>query len=244
MENMKEVKKLNFFQRINKRWKEGTVSQKSSMLISLVVFLLTIFIVLYWISESLSYKYRYNYRSNNKIYWEKLNSKEITENTNRRLSNDGITSEWGIHNNYLHFFFNKIPDPIDFTNLIISIWIVTSLITGGNGAVSGIKNFQLPKNVGEKMPNKQIYRAWFYFICWIILLTGAIAVKRFITAMDPYTNTKIPIPEEIIMGGLGTIIVCLSGSNILVKITKTISSSKGIEEVKGEENIENKDTDL
>lgn len=209
------------FKKLKNKWNALDYSQKSSILISIIIFILCVFISIDWISTSLSFKYRLDYRTKNVKYWDRVSNKEILPNTNYSLTNDGINNEWRFKNDKLHFALNKLPTTsiIDWKPIILFLIILTNVISTGNAAVTSIKNFQMPQQHGEKMPKKQLKRTWFMFSCWAILLITIILIKKCSTDLDTYTETKIPIPIEYIMGGFGSLLVILGGSGVLTKIS-------------------------
>lgn len=211
---------IKYIKKIHKRWKEGDLSQKSSMIMSLIVILMVIFIDSYWITESLCFRYRKNYRDKNIMYWKKVNNGELQyPQPQRSLNNDGVNAEWGITNENLHFFCNKNPSVLDVTPLIIGLMGLTIIITGGNSLVTGVKNLNLPTQNRGKIPDKHIYRAYLYMGCWIFLFLGMLVSKKFLTDWDSYTNTYIPIPVELVFTGFSVLLMALGGGQTFVKIT-------------------------
>ena len=227
-----------------KRWKEATYSQKSTILITVIIFILTIGISVDWLMTSASFNYRKNYREKNITYWDNLNKGLIQPNTNYSLKNTGITNEWRFKSDKLHFRFNKIPSTsiIDWNIIIMFLIILTNIIATGNASVTTIKNFQLPKDQRSKMPKKQLIRSWLMFISWAILLGTIIYIRKCSTDLDTYTNTKIPIPVTEVMTGFGLLLVVLGGTGIMEKVSMESKELKKSDE-KPVEQIENKNSD-
>lgn len=217
------------FKKLRNKWSNADLSQRSSMLTSLIIFLLVIFIDIFWILDGVSFTYRKDYIKKNQTFWVTADKNLIYP---RSLKNDGITAEWGISNDKIHFFFNKTPSPFNFTPIIFGLIILTVSITGGEGLITGMKNMQLPKNTGTKLLDRDIYRAWYLMICWGILIIGMIIIKRFLTDIDSITNTKIPIPEEYIWGGFMSVLITLKLSQIGASVSSTNSFIKELDKNK------------
>lgn len=217
------------FKKLRNKWNNADLSQKSSMLTSLIIFLLVIFIDIFWILDGISFTYRKDYIKKNQAFWVTADKNLIYP---RSLKNDGITAEWGIPNDKIHFFFNKTPSPFNFTPIIFGLIILTVSITGGEGLVTGMKNMQLPKNTGTKLLDRDICRAWYLMICWGILIIGMVIIKRFLTDIDSITNTKIPIPEEYIWGGFMSVLITLKLSQIGASVSSTNSFIKELDKNK------------
>lgn len=217
------------FKKLRNKWSNADLSQKSSMLTSLIIFLLVIFIDIFWVLDGISFTYRKDYIKKNQTFWVTADKNLIYP---RSLKNDGITTEWGISNDKIHFFFNKTPSPFNFTPIIFGLIILTVSITGGEGLITGMKNMQLPKNTGTKLLDRDICRAWYLMICWGILIIGMVIIKRFLTDIDSITNTKIPIPEEYIWGGFMSVLITLKLSQIGASVSSTNSFIKELDKNK------------
>lgn len=205
---------------LEKRWKEGDTSQKASIIISGIILLLVLTISAVWLLEAVSMKYRYYYLSRNKVYWALQNGtidelhmssaeieKTLDKYNRKNPNNPEELSEWRFKNDEIHFFFNKLPRVINFSTILFGLMILTSGIAGMNGALTSIKNFQLPTGKGNKIPRKQLHRMFFMLFCWAILFFTFLVCKKFITDIDTATNVEIIFNEETIMTGF--ILLCV-----------------------------------
>lgn len=178
---------------------------------------------LVYLYQGLNSWYRYQYRSNNELYWQKIN--------NNQELNEG-EKEWRVKNNDLHFALNKNPINLDLSVLAFFLIAITSSICGIELTITNIRNLELPKGESVNIPKNKKRLILFLNILWIITMINFLFIWIRLGTEDIYTNTKIPFPNELIQAGMGfTTFVTVLG-NTGKGITKVLPQMIGNKENK------------